>query len=131
MFLNFNFFQRLYFQPHCYLKLTLFKLQNYREFSRIFLRGELYRFGGINELDLTNFQIHAQHKKLPKEHVTYSFWWTLQLSVFISDEGSCQFLYKYQLLLPWSGKVGHHTSIFTETKNHFMQFFAAVKAFIV
>ena len=67
------FFKAYFFQSHCYLKLTLFRLQNYHEFSRIFLCGELHRFGGINDLDLTNFQIQAQHKIFQKEHVTYSF----------------------------------------------------------
>ena len=41
-------------------------------FQKIFC-GELYRFGGINDLDLTNFQIPAHHKKFPKEHVTYTW----------------------------------------------------------
>ena len=67
----FDFFQRLFFQSHCYLKRTLFRLRNYHEFSRIFLCGELYRIGRFNDLDLTNFQIQTQHKKFPEEHVTY------------------------------------------------------------
>ena len=52
----------------------------------------------------TNFQIQDQHKTFPKEHVTYSFWWNLQLFIFNLEAGSCQFLYKYELLLLWSGK---------------------------
>ena len=33
--------------------------------------GELYRFGDIDDLDFMNFQIQAQHKTSPKEHVIY------------------------------------------------------------
>ena len=40
------------------------------------------------------------------------------------EASSCQFLYQYQLLLPDQGRFGHHSSIFTETKVHFMRFFA-------
>ena len=66
----FSFFSTLFSHAHCYLKLMLFRLENH-EFSRFFLCGELYRFKDIDDLDLTNFQIQAHHKKLLKEHVTY------------------------------------------------------------
>ena len=73
----FSFFSALIFHPHCYLTLTLFRLQHYDEFSKYFLCGELYRLRNINDLDLTNFIVQAGNRRFLKEHVTCSFWWTL------------------------------------------------------
>ena len=69
----FDIFQRSFFYPLGYLKITLLRLQNHHEFSTFFLCGELYHFGDINDLNLTSFQVQARHKKFPKEHVLYSF----------------------------------------------------------
>ena len=130
----FNFFQRLLFQSHCYLKLTLFTLQNYHEFLRIVLCGELYRFGGTNTLDLTNFQIQAQHKKLPKEHVTYTwllhfdrlcnYWYSFQTKAIAN------FFININCCFPDQGKINHYTSIFTATKNNFMRFLLPLSCFL-
>ena len=117
----FSFFQRSFFHSHCYIKLTLFRLQNYHEFSRFFFCGELYCFGDINGLDLTNFQIQAHHKTFPKEHVTFLFWWTLYS---LQRLVAATFFININCYFPDQGKVGHHTSIFTETKVHFMRFIA-------
>ena len=63
--------------------------------------------------------------------MTYSFRWTLYLFVFISEAASRQFFFNINYFFSDQGKVGHHTSIFTETKVHLVQFFAATKAFLV
>ena len=112
------FFQRSIFHSHCYLKLTLFKLQNYHEFSRFFLCSELYRFGDINHLDLTNFKFKPNTK-----HFLRSTW-------LIHFDGLCNYLYSFQRLLAAcffinincyfsdKEKVGHQSSKFTETFIH-------------
>ena len=71
----FWFFSTLNFSLTLLLKTYVVKLQNMN--FQDFFCGELYRFGDINDLDLTNFKIQAQHKTFPKERVTCSFWWTL------------------------------------------------------
>ena len=69
----FSFFSTLIFSRNCYLKLSLFRLQHYHEFSRFSLCGKLYRFRDINFLDLTNFQIQTHDKKILNENMTFPF----------------------------------------------------------
>ena len=107
----FSFFSMLISSPHphppsCYLELSLFRLQHYHEFSRFFLCGKLYRFRGINFLDLTNFQIQVHHKK--------------PAAIFIVNINCC---------FSDQRNVGYHTSIFTETKVKFYATFFAFSEF--
>ena len=95
----------------------LFRQHSYHEFSRIFFCGKLYHFGGINDLDLTNLQNSRPAKKISKG----------ASDLFILMD-SCNYLYSFQTkaaasffinincCFPDQGKVGHHTSTFTETK---------------
>ena len=57
--------------PRLGLKLTLFRLQNYHEFSRFFLCGELHPFADITWTSRTSKV--KPNQKIRKEHVTYAF----------------------------------------------------------
>ena len=58
----------------CYLKCALFRLEDYPEFSRLFLLGQSYRFEDTkrNALDMSDFRNQAYHRMLFEEKVTNS-----------------------------------------------------------
>ena len=102
------FFSTLIFSPTPALKTYTVRLQNYHEFSTFFLCGELHRF-----VDIT-WTLRTSKFNPNTNKYLYSFQKLVDASFFINI--SCNF--------PDQRKVGHDTSIFTETNVYFMRFFA-------
>ena len=120
----FWFFQRSIFHSQCYLKSTLLRLQHYHKFSRFFFWVNCI----VSETSMA-WTLRTFEFKHNTKHCRRSTW-------IIHFDGLCNYLYSFQNLVaasffinincyfPDKGKVGHHTSIFTEAKVHFMWFFA-------
>ena len=121
--LYFDFFQRLSFHPLPHLKLTLFRLQNYHEYSRFLLCDELHRFVDITwTLRISKFKPNTKNfRKSP---------WLIHFDGFFKQLYSFQklvaasFFININCNFPDQGKIGHHTSIFTKTNVHLCAFFA-------
>ena len=131
MFWNLSFLFLAYFSSIFLLKTNAVRLRNHHEFSKLFLCGQPYRFKDINDFDLMNFQIQAHHTNISEGGrdlfilmdfvITFIHFRRRQLSPLFIDINCC-----------FSGqvKIGHRTSKFTETKVHFMRFFAVVQTFL-
>ena len=85
----FSFFQGLFFHLHCCLKLTLFRRQNYHEFSRFFFFMTNCIVCIVSETFMTWILVRTSKFKPTTRH----FWRSTWLTHF---DGPCNYLYSCQ-----------------------------------